>query len=267
MNLEFPKRRGAYKAIFNGNRLQPLTAAFLSLPLLLTLPAQGKAAPPYKSFPAHFLTGLSAQPQMAGRSAAAGGDATSGDAAITFRKVFKSSYPEFVEIKIGQKGSGTFDIRQLDEDANPQPFQIAAPLVQKIFDLAGKLHDFQGVDLEVHRRLANLGDKTFRYEKGGEAHETSFNYTLDANASELLGIFENLTRQESDLSDLERAVRYDRLGVNDVVLQIQADYDNKQLPEPERFLALLDQLASDQKFIDIARDRARTLAGRIRSSQ
>ena len=62
-------------------------------------------------------------------------------------------------------------------------------------------------------------------------------------------------------------MRYDRLGVNDVMLQIQADYDSKQLPEPNRFLDLLDQLAADQKFVDIARDRARTLAARIRSSQ
>jgi len=80
-----------------------------------------------------------------------------------------------------------------------------------------------------------------------------------------LAVFEGLTRQESDLSDLQRTMRYDRLGVNDVVLQIQSDYDSKQLPEPERFLALLDQLAGDAKFIDIARDRARTLAGQIRS--
>jgi hypothetical protein len=85
-------------------------------------------------------------------------------------------------------------------------------------------------------------------------------------ASQLLAIFESLTRQETDLADLQRAMRYDRLGVNDVVLQIQSDYDNKQLPEPDRFLSLLDQLAADQKFIDIARDRARTLAGRIRTS-
>jgi hypothetical protein len=192
--------------------------------------------------------------------------ASSGDAVITFRKVFKTSYPEFVEFKIKQSGSGTFDIRQLDDDASPQPFQIGAPLVQNTFDLAAKLHDFQGVDLEVHRRLANLGDKTFRYENGGETHETTFNYTLDVTAAQLLAIFESLTRQETDLADLQRSMRYDRLGVNDVVLQIQADYDNKQLPEPERFLTLLDQLAADQKFIDIARDRARTLAGRIRSS-
>jgi len=203
----------------------------------------------------------SAKPQ-AGPAAHGGGDAT-----ITFRKVFKSSYPEFVEIKIKQNGAGTYDIRQIDDDASPQPLEIGAPLAQKIFDLADKLHDFQGVDLEVHRRLANLGDKTFRYEKGGETHEATFNYTLDPTAAQLLAVFENLTRQEMDLADLQRTMRYDRLGVNDVVLQVQGDYDSKQLPEPERFLPLLDQLAADQKFIDIARDRARTLAGRIRAAQ
>jgi hypothetical protein len=240
------KNRAEHKVL--SPRSYPALLAFLvmGMPALLALPAHGKPQPPGRATAAAVPSGA--------------------DATITFRKVFKSSYPEFVEIKITQNGAGTFDIRQLDDDASPQAFEIGAPLVQKIFDLADKLHDFQGVDLEVHRRLANLGDKTFRFEKAGETHETTFNYTLDATASQLLAVFESLTRQESDLADLQRTMRYDRLGVNDVVLEVQADYDNKQLPEPERFLTLLDQLAADQKFIDIARDRARTLAGRIRSS-
>jgi hypothetical protein len=187
-----------------------------------------------------------------------------GGATITFRKVFKSSYPEFVEIKVDNTGKGTYDIRQLSDDASPQPLQIGASMAQKIFDLAGKLHNFQGVDLEIHRKIASLGDKTFRYESGAETHEVTFNYTMDPTATELLNLFENLSRQESDLADLQRTMRYDRLGVNDVVDRIQQDYDGKLLPEPERFLPLLDQLAADQKYINIARDKARTLAGRIR---
>jgi hypothetical protein len=188
-------------------------------------------------------------------------------ATITFRKVFKSSYPEFVEIKVDESGKGTCDIRQLSDDASPQPFQIGAPIAQKIFDLAGKLHDFQGVDLEVHRRLANLGDKTFRYDNGSETHEVTFNYTMNPTATDLLILFENISRQESDLADLQRTMHYDHLGVNDVVQQIQTDYEGKLLPEPERFLPLLDQLAADEKYINIARDKARALAGRIRFSQ
>ncbi len=202
----------------------------------------------------------------AGRSAAMTGLPSSDSPAITYRKIFKSSYPEFVEIKLDESGRGTFDIRQMDEEANPQPFEVGASLADKIFALAAKLHNFQGVDLDVHRRIANLGEKTFRYDKGSETHEIKFNYTLDDSASQLMSIFEGLARQATDLSDLQRTMRYDRLGVNDVLQQIEQDYNNKLFPEPERLLSALDQLAADDKFIDIARQRARTLASRIRAS-
>jgi len=185
---------------------------------------------------------------------------------VTFRKIFKSSYPEFVEIKVSQSGSGTYDIRQLDEDSSPAHFEISGSLTQRIFELAAKLRNFQGVDLDVHRRIANLGEKTFRYEKGGEAHEVKFNYTLDDSATQLLNIFEGLTRQESDSSNLERTMRYDHLGVNDALQQMETDFNNKLIPEPDRLLPLLDHVASDSTYIDIARQRARALAVRIRSA-
>lgn len=187
-------------------------------------------------------------------------------ATITFRKIFKSSYPEFVEVKVSETGAGSFDIRQLDEDANPQPLNLGAPLTQRIFQLAANLHDFQGVDIDVHRRIANLGQKTLRYEKEGEAHEVTFNYTLNDSATQLVDIFEGLARQEGDLSDLQRTMRYDRLGVNDVITQVESDYNKKLLPEPDALLATLDQVAADEKIIDMARERARTLASKIRTS-
>jgi len=186
-------------------------------------------------------------------------------ATVTFRKVFKTSSPEFTEIKVNESGSGTYDIRQLDDEPSPQPFEISASLVRRIFDLTARLHNFNGIDVEIHHRIANLGQKTFRYERGSEVHETTFNYTINESASQLLGIFEGLARQEGDLSDLVRTMRYDRLGVNDVLLHVEVDYNKKLLPEPENLLPSLDQVAADSHFIDIARERARTLAGRIRS--
>ncbi|MGH9714468.1 MAG: hypothetical protein ACRD5M_14330 [Candidatus Acidiferrales bacterium] len=206
------------------------------------------------------ITALLALPSIA--LATAAGDAPT----ITFRKVFKSSYPEFVEIKLNQSGSGTYDIRQLDDDASPAPFQIGPALAQRIFDLAARLHNFQGLDLDVHRRIANLGEKTFRYEKGGVTNEVRFNYTLEDSATQLLNIFEGITRQESDLSNLQRAMRYDHLGVNDAVHQLESDYNEKMIPEPDRLLPSLDRVASDNIYVDIARQRARALATRIRAA-
>jgi hypothetical protein len=193
-------------------------------------------------------------------------DSANDSATITFRKVFKQSYPEFVEIKITDAGSATYDIRQLDEQPAPQPFEVSRGLVDRVFQLAGQLHHFDGVNLDVHRRIASLGEKTFRYERGGEVHETQFNYTLDAAANQLLDIFEGLGRLQVDLDNLQREMRYDRLGVNDALLRIESDYNGKLLPDAERLLPALDQVASDDKFLDIARQRARSLAGRIRNT-
>jgi hypothetical protein len=208
------------------------------------------------------VTSKAAKPRDLSAHAIAASGAT-----ITYRKVFKTSFPEFVEIKVDQAGSGTWDIRQLDEEASPQPFQVSPALAQRIFALAGNLHNFQGVDLDVHRRLANLGEKTFIYTSGGETHTTTFNYTLDQSATQLTNLFEGLARQTTDLSDLARTMRYDHLGVNDVMKQIEDDYNTKQLPEPELLLPTLDQLAADDKYVDIARQRARALASKIRASQ
>jgi hypothetical protein len=187
-------------------------------------------------------------------------------ATITFRKIFKSSYPEFVEIKISESGSGSYDIRQLSDDPSPQPMEIDPSLAQKIFGLAAKLDDFDGVQLDMHRRIANLGQKTFQYQQGAETHAVTFNYTVNPHASQLLDIFESLARQQNDLSELRHAMRYDPLGVNDMLVQLQKDYDRNLLIEPQKFLAPLDQLAADQHYINIAREKASDLAKRIRSS-
>lgn len=188
-------------------------------------------------------------------------------AVITFRKVFKSSFPEYVEIKIPESGACSADIRQLSDDPSPQTFQLSQAIVQRVFDLAGDLHDFNGVNLEIRRRIANLGEKTFIYQNGSQVYQTTFNYSTNPSAEQLVDLFENLTREQVDLSDLQRTMRYDHLGVYDVLLRIEKDYDDKSIPDPSALLTTLDQLALDNTYIDIARDRARTLAGRIRTGR
>jgi hypothetical protein len=192
--------------------------------------------------------------------------ATTGDTAkLTFRRVFKSSSPEFIEIVVLEDGHpATYDIRQLDEDPGASPFEISAGLKAHMFELAAQLNHFQGQDLDVHRKIANLGEKTFRWEKGANAHEVKFNYTLNSSAAQLLQIFEGLARQQEHVMLLTRRMRYDRLGINDALLQFETDLNHKLLPEPQCALPMLDEIGNDARFVDIARQRARTLAERIR---
>jgi hypothetical protein len=188
-------------------------------------------------------------------------------ATVTYRRVFKGSSPEFIEVKVSDQGKSTFDIRQLDDGADPEPFDVSPAVQKKIFDLAGELKYFAISNLDVQKKIANLGQKTFRYEDGAETHETSFNYTVNPSATQLMQIFEGLAKQQADLVLLERRAKFDRLGVNDALMQFESDMDHRLLPEPERVLPVLDQIAADSHFLEIARTRARALAERIRNSR
>lgn len=212
-----------------------------------------------------LLAGAFLRPAFAQTAAVKKASVTS-QASITFRKIFKASYPEFAEIKVDEDGTGTWDIRQLDEAASLHSMRIGKPLTQKIFDLASDLHDFHDIDLDVHRQVANLGQKSFRYEKGTENYSVEFNYTLNNSANQLSAIFEGLEREELDLSDMGRTMQYDHLGANDVMVRVQKDIQNKLLPEPDALLPLLEQIGSDEDLLDITRQRARAIAEQIRSS-
>jgi hypothetical protein len=198
---------------------------------------------------------------LAPNALAAGDGAT-----ITYQRVFKDSKPEFIEIKVGDDGHATYDIRQLADEADPQPLEMSQALREKIFQFADQLHDFENVDLDVHRKMAQLGQKTFRYEKGSAMHETKFNYTLNRNASQLEMIFEGLAQQQEDSLKLDEKLRYDHLGINDALREFESDLDRHLLPEPQRFLPVLDRIAGDSQLVDIARQRARAIAERIRAS-
>jgi hypothetical protein len=188
-----------------------------------------------------------------------------GSSVFTYRRIFKSSTPEFIEIKINQDSdTGSYEIRQLDEDPGATPFQVSPALRGQIFELIGKLNYFKGLDLDVHRKIANLGEKTFRWENGSDSHEVKFNYTINPDASQLLQICEGLARQQELIDLLQRRMKYDRLGVNDALLELETDFSKGVLPEPQRVLAILDQIAGDSRFVEIARERARALAERIR---
>lgn len=189
----------------------------------------------------------------------------SGGEWFIYRRIFKGSVPEFIEIRIEQSSNqASYEIRQLDEDAGATQFEIGSALRGRIFQLVSDLNHFKGLDLDVHRKIANLGEKTFRWESGKDISEVKFNYTLNSPATQLLQICEGLARQQELIDLLNRRIRFDRLGVNDALLQFETDLNKGVLPEPQRALPLLDQIANDDHFVEIARQRSRALAERLR---
>ena len=180
---------------------------------------------------------------------------------LFYSKFFKGSTPEFVAITVERGGQATY--QEAKDDDNPIKLQLAPADAQEIFGLAEKLDHFQR-PVESGLKVANMGVKTFRFEDGNDRHEIQFNYSQDPTAQALLDWFERITETERHFINLDRTVHYDKLGVNDVLLQLQISYEHKRLVAAEQFLPLLDRVAKNESFIHIARERAAGLGESIR---
>ena len=57
-------------------------------------------------------------------------------------------------------------------------------------------------------------------------------------------------------SNLDRTAHFEKLGVNDVLLQMQITWEHNRLVAPEQFLPLLDRIAKNESYLHISRERA-----------
>jgi len=181
---------------------------------------------------------------------------------VVYSKSFPGSVPAFVSISVEKDGKSVY--QEAPDDENPVEFKLNEQDTAAIFGLTEKLEKFKR-PLESNLKVANMGAKTFRYENGSEKNEVKFNYSLDEDAKALADWFERITESQLLHASLERSARFDRLGVNKSLLQIEAAYDRNRLVTLERFLPLLDRVAKNDSYLHMARERAASLADAFRN--
>lgn len=181
---------------------------------------------------------------------------------ITFNKSFPGSVPAFYTITVERSGAATYN--ESEDPDNAERLQVEANLVTEMFDLADRMEHFDK-PLESGLKVANMGTKTLRWEAGGKHSEVKFNYSTSEDAKVLSDRFERVAESMRTLLELRRAIRHDRLGVNAAVLKIQGLWDAKRLVATAQFLPVLDQVAKDEVYIHMARERAARIVDAIRS--
>jgi hypothetical protein len=175
-------------------------------------------------------------------------------------KSFPGSVPPYGEVRIDAEGK--VEYREDTKDENPLKFQLSAADKAAITELVDKLGKFNR-PLESGLKVANMGAKTFRWEK----NEQTFNYSEDPDAKALLDWFERICETERDYIALETAAKYDKLGVDRAMLLLEISWDRKRLVTPEQMLPLLDRIIKNESFLHMARNRAANLADAIRKAQ
>src|SRR5205085_6764422 len=107
----------------------------------------------------------------------------------------------------------------------------------------------------------------FRFEDGAVKNEVKFNYSQDPDAQALLDWFERISESEQKYIGLDRAVHFDKLGVNQAILELQLTWERKRLIAPQQFLPLLDRVIKNESYLHMARERAASLAETFRNQQ
>jgi hypothetical protein len=180
---------------------------------------------------------------------------------IYYSKSFPGSLPPFMAIVLERSGAGEY--KEAPDDENPVKFQLKASEAGEIFALSEKLGRFTR-PLESAHKVAQMGMKTFRWEDGATRNEVKFNYSDDLDARLLADWFERISESAQHLINLERAARFDKLGVNRALLLLEAAADRKRLVAMEQYLPMLDRISNNESYLHMARQRAARLASWIR---
>jgi hypothetical protein len=184
------------------------------------------------------------------------GPALAGDPSLFYSKSFPGSTPAYMEVRLAVDGG--VEYRETPGEA-PLRFKLTGNETQPILLLTEKLERFAR-PLESGLPVARMGEKTFRYEQDGQKKEVKFNYTQNLDGQALLDWFERITESARYFYDLERTVKFDRLGANKAILKLESAWDRQRLVGVELFLPLLDRVANNDAYLNMARDRAAKLA-------
>jgi len=138
-------------------------------------------------------------------------------------------------------------------------FTMSPATRQDIFDLAARAHYFEKNIAYTKGRLANMGAKTLTYSDEKVFHQQSYNYSTVAPVQELTELFQNLSTTLELARRLEFAYKYEKLGVDEELRNMEDEAKRNRLVEVQAVAPLLKQIANDPTVLNMARERAQRL--------
>lgn len=184
---------------------------------------------------------------------------------VFFSRDFPGAQPPYVQIVVARDGAAEYRESVDDPDEYPVEFRLRPYEVDSVFELAEKLDRFSR-PLESNLKVASMGMKTFRWENGNVRQEQTFNFSKEMDARILADWFSRMAEAAQHYINLERSVQFDKLGVNQVLLQMQVMVEKDRLVAGDQFLPLLDKVANGESYLNMARKRAAKLAAHIRKT-
>ena len=181
---------------------------------------------------------------------------------LFYSKSFPGSKPPYVQIALAQNGD--VEYREDPKEDDPIKFHLQDSETQEIFGLVERAGSLKR-PLEAKVKVAFMGTKTFRLEKGSQKSEVQFNYSEDVNAKSLWDWCERMTESAQHRINLDRAAKYDKLGVVKALDLLASAVERKRVVGLEQYLPTLDRIIKNESYMHTARARASEIAEFIRA--
>src|SRR5258707_12176547 len=107
-----------------------------------------------------------------------------------YSKSFPEGTPAYVKVTLEKTGEAVY--REAPDDDLPLKFKLTEAETAEVYALVEKLDYFKR-PVESGLKVAFMGTKTFRLEKGADKREMQFNYSEDPNAKLLWAWCERMT--------------------------------------------------------------------------
>ena len=185
---------------------------------------------------------------------------------VVWQKDLNRGYLEIHRIEISGDGKAKYKFKQDEGAAIEVDFQLKFHTVVSLLEMFTQA-DFlnETKDFVSLRQVADTGTRTIRLESGLRIREIVFMHTEDKTLREIVDFFDQLSRQERSLFEMNLALKHDRLGVPKQLELLEQNLRRKKLIDPERFILVLKKILADSSLMNLARKQARRLLSEIDS--
>lgn len=186
-------------------------------------------------------------------------------ASVRFSFDWAQGFPwQSYSITVQSDGKSRFDgVPHADEtndtDAYQQDFIMSAANRQKVFELAQKLHYFQG-DYDSHlKHIAQTGKKTLQYQSPQANGSTTYNYSQNPDVQQLTNLFTGIAMTIDYGRKLAFQYRYDKLGMDQRLKELEELQASHGVEELQIIAPMLRKIWNDPNLMNISRESAHRL--------
>ena len=184
-------------------------------------------------------------------------------ALVTFTLDFPESTPSHYSIAVEETAHAAYESTVKVEDAGEETYQstfeVSPATRDRIFEWAKQARFFEKKIDSGNHKIAFTGQKILSYQNGQRSFTAQYNYSSLEPVRQLTALFQNMAATLDFGRKLSYLHRYQKLGLDEQLKEMEAQARNNQLGEIQVLTPVLQEIADDTSVINGVRARARDL--------